>query len=89
MAQSKLDLLILGLTEGDEKVLSYLESLSPTQVEDIFRPMFSVTRPTREFKAESNTKPVPRKPTAKDFNDSKLAKLDPVKLKFLQENGLI
>ena len=50
-----LDKLILGTIEGDETVLSYLESLKPSELEDLFRPMFQVTRPAKNL--EKLTKP--------------------------------
>lgn len=45
-----IDQLILGTVEGDETVLSYLDSLSNTQLEALFAPMFNVTRPVKSLK---------------------------------------
>ena len=48
-----LDELILGACEGDETVLSYLEKLSDRQREELFAPMFAVTRPAVSMKTDS------------------------------------
>jgi len=48
-----LDQLILGACEGDETVLTYLEKLSDKQREELFAPMFAVTRPAMSMKVDS------------------------------------
>jgi hypothetical protein len=88
-----LDKLILGTVEGDETVLTYLESLSPTALEDLFRPMFPTTRPERKEPKEA-TKPG-KSPNPSGFRKTKtnalearLANMTPAQRAFILEQGL-
>jgi len=53
-----LDALILGTIEGEETVLSYLDSLSNAALEDLFRPIFNVTRPEKSLASKRPTNPI-------------------------------
>lgn len=85
-----IDALILGVSEGDETVLDYLDSLSTPQLEALFEPMFKVTRPEKSL-AKSDDKPKTRqspKATAKSLGMERLSKLSPEKLALLREMGM-
>ncbi len=85
------DALILGVSEGDETVLDYLDSLSTPQLEALFEPMFKVTRPEKSLADKNNeSKPKTRqtKLSAKSLGQEKISKLSPEKLAMLRELGI-
>ncbi len=51
------DQLILGVAEGKETVLDYLDSLNPQELEALFAPMFKVTRPAPKSEVKESHEP--------------------------------
>lgn len=84
-----LDKLILGTIEGDEIVLDYLDTLSPSKLDELFRPMWSVTRPVD--KRVDKPRPVGNtKMKAKDLSlSAKAQNLNQAQKDMLKEMGVL
>lgn len=85
-----LDKLILGVIEGDETVLDYLNTMPPSKLDDLFRPMWTVTRPVDRRQEKPRGTSSNTKMKAKDLPlSAKAQNLSQAQKDMLKEMGVI